>query len=102
MHDSYLPPPPDRVMFLDCVIWLVAIWLFLLCVDKIAMHMGWLDEEARAAYKSTARPAAITGVGRSEMERSGGLELRIDGTEGRGGRVAVGDGARRPRAADRM
>ncbi len=103
MHESYLPPPPDRVMFLDCIIWLVALWLLILSIDKIAFNMGWLDHKAKEVLNLASKPAAITGAGRLEMERPGGLDLRIDGTADVGGRVPVGDGAmRRPHAAERI
>jgi hypothetical protein len=114
MHESYLPPPPDRVVFLDCAIGMVVFWLVVMCVDKFAGD--WVEKQViemgligvggvagvavGAAAGGGAPPAAITGHGRPELERPGQLGLQVDGTTlgvvgpaagAPGGRVPVGN-----------
>jgi len=116
MQESYLPPPPDRVVFLDCAIGLVAFWLVVMCMDKFAGE--WVEKHVmgligvggvagvavgaaagggHAAAPAAALPAAVTGHGRPEHERPGQLGLQVDGaTLGVAGPAAVpvGDNGR--------
>lgn len=113
MHATYLPPAPDRVLFLDCAIWAVGLCLALIAFDHWAVPRleaaGWVSAVAAGgrvgagagagamAHAGHGQPAAVTGVRRPELDRPGQLELQVDGATlngapAAGGRVAVGNG----------